>query len=105
MANTWLQTLESILNEFMPWMYWKGEVAVFLVAFFFFLLFLAVVSLRMSSEPRRGIFGLKTTLGDRIFLAVALLVAVMLITAALNLPWFTTLIIGTPLVIIVLLKG
>lgn len=100
-----LMKLEIFLNEKMPWMFWKGEVFIFLICFFVFLGFLAMISVRKPSNPRTGFLKIPTTLGDRVFISIALLVIIMLIVCGIGLPWYVVFITGTPIIILILLKG
>ncbi|MEM1584588.1 MAG: DUF2160 family membrane protein [Nitrososphaerota archaeon] len=99
-----LESFELWLNEMMPWMYWKGEVALFFIFFFSFLTILAIYNIKKPSNPRSGILRIPTTLGDRIFVSVVIFIAVMLTVAALGLPLYL-LIIALPILIIILLRG
>lgn len=97
--------IENTLNEAMPWMFWKGEVLIFLLCFFAFLGLLAAVSVKKPSNPRTGFLRIPTTLGDRVFISVVILVVTMLVICGVGLPWYVTLIIGAPIVVLILLKG
>lgn len=101
----YLQDIEKILNEIMPWMYWKGEVFAFYIAFFLFLALLAIISLKKSSNLRAGILKIPLTLGDRVFISIALFILTMLAMNALNLPLQVTLIISSLIALLIYWRG
>jgi predicted small integral membrane protein len=103
---TILSELETLLNTWTPWMYWKAEVFIFLLCFFcLFLGGLAIADLKKRSRPRKGFLPFPTTRGDRIFIGVILWVVIFLVTAAIDLPYYISIIAGVITVVIVVLKG
>ncbi len=105
MSENLLSDIERWLNELMPWMYWKGEVLIFLIGFFVFLALLAYISVRKPSNPKTGFLKIPLTRGDRIFVSAVLLVATMLTVLSLGMPWYIIFVIGIPIIIIIWLKG
>jgi len=97
--------LEQWLNEKMPWMYWRYEVILFLICFFGFLTTLAIISVKKQSNPKIGLLKIPTTLGDKVFMSTITIIAIMLIVLAIGLPWYLIIIVGTPIVAIILLRG
>lgn len=105
MSESLISAIEGWLNESMPWMYWKGEVFIFLIGFFGFLAWLAYISVRKPSNPKTGFLKIPLTRGDRVFISVVLLVATMLAVLGLGLLWYVIFVIGIPIIIVIWLKG
>jgi len=99
-----LQTIEEELNKAMPWMYWKGEIFLFIICFFIFLGILGYISYRWPSNPKVGILRIPLSRGVKIFLSAVFLIATMLVIISVGLPWYLTLIVGSLLVILVVTK-
>lgn len=99
-----VEGIETWLNDAMPWMYWKGEVVIFLICFFLFLTTLAIYSVKKPSNPRSGFLRIPTTLGDRIFISVVILIATLLTIQALDLPLYL-LTVAILIMVLILYRG
>lgn len=91
----YIREIERMLNEMMPWMYWKSELLLFYISFFTFLTFIAIVNLKKGSNSRIGVLRMPLTLGDRVFISIALFIVTMLLMNALNLPLYLILLFSS----------
>ena len=96
-----IHLLGDELNKIMPWMFWRGEVIIFLIGFFVFLGILGYISRRRPLNSRIGLLKIPLTLGDRVFVSTVLLITTLLIILALGIPWFFTFIIWLVVLIVV----
>ena len=64
----------------MAWMAWTWPTAVFFAAIAALLIVFSILAVRYPETPRRGILGIETTRGDRLFITLVL-------SAFLNLAW------------------
>lgn len=64
----------------MAWMAWTTPTAIFFVVIALLLITFTVLAIRFPETPRRGVLGIETTRGDRLFIT-------LLGSAFINLAW------------------
>lgn len=64
----------------MAWMAWTTPTAIFFAVIALLLLTFTVLAIRFPETPRRGVLGIETTRGDRLFIT-------LLGSAFINLAW------------------
>ncbi|MFN3278900.1 MAG: DUF2160 domain-containing protein [Paracoccus hibiscisoli] len=64
----------------MAWMAWTTPTAIFFVIIALLLVTFSVLAIRFPETPRRGVLGIETTRGDRLFIT-------LLGSAFINLAW------------------
>jgi len=67
----------------MSWMAWTLPTAIFFVTIALLLVTFTVLAVRFPETPRRGVLGIETTRGDRLFIT-------LLGSAFINLAWLGT---------------
>ncbi len=64
----------------MDWMAWTWPTAIFFICIASILIVFTVLAIRFPETPRRGVLGMETTRGDRLFIT-------LLGSAFINLAW------------------
>ena len=64
----------------LQWMAWTWPTAIFFIVIAALLVIFTVLAVRYPETPRRGVLGIETTRGDRLFIT-------LLASAFLNLAW------------------
>jgi predicted small integral membrane protein len=72
----------------LSWMAWTTPTAIFFIAIALTLVFMIIWAIKKPQAPRRGILGIETTPGDRLFIG-------LLGSAFISLAWLGLL--GTPI--------
>jgi predicted small integral membrane protein len=80
----------------MEWMAWTWPTALFFVTIALMLMVFTVLAIKFPETPRKGVLGIETTRGDRLFIT-------LLGSAFLNLAWLGVIGANQPFALIVCL--
>ena len=80
----------------MDWMAWTWPTALFFMTIALTLMVFTVLAIKFPETPRKGILGIETTRGDRLFIT-------LLGSAFLNLAWLGVIGVNQPFALIVCL--